>query len=240
MVETVLILPFIMIVIVLLIYLGWNFRRLALVTNMDRYVVWSEVTPGAPGPRPQEFDNLQMRNPHLDAAFFGLNNDGGQRLDELRSGTAYLPQAHQDLLQQQADETYSYFSAFLGSNYAGVRERMTAQHSHITDSLEQMGMEKEMTNRYGHRRLHGDWRFANGVRNGGSVRGWVPDDGLRDDDLTTDYRTLPGTALVDVFFAQIDDVLGGYSNEIAAASRDLYRAYPGYDGPIVYGETYDD
>lgn len=230
MVETVLILPFVMIVIVLLIYLGWNFRRLALVTNMDRYVVWDQVTPGAPGPGLQRL-STEVRNPRLNNAFFGLNNDNGLVLEEYRLNDGYQPEAHEDLLQQQADETYSYFDAFIDSNPAGIRERMVARHDHLTDSLQQMGMADEMRNRFGHRRLNGDWRYANGVRYADDEVGW----------MAGGYRVSPARGLIDVFFAQIDDTLEGYDdNEIARASRNLYTSYPAYHGPRVRDETHND
>lgn len=232
MIETVLILPFIMIVIVLLIYLGWNFRRLALVSNMDRYSVWEQVTPGSPGPDIQRLPR-EVRNPRLNNAFFGLNNDNALALDEWRRNDGYLPQAHEDLREQQADETYSYFDAFLEDSPRGVRERFVVTHEHLNDALEQMGMTDQMRNRFGHNRLNGDWRYANGIRYAGQDDGWVP----------SGYRVVPGQALRDVFYAELDDRLEGYDssgNDIASATRALYRSYPAYRGPKVGDESHED
>ena len=231
MAETVLVLPFIMFVIVLLVYFGWNFRRLALVTNMDRYAVWEQVTPGSPGPDIQRLQQ-EVRNPRLNNMFFGLNNDQGLTLDEWARNDGYRPQAHQELLEQQADETYSYFDAFLGASPGGIRERFVISHDHLTDSLDQMGMSDTMRNKFGHQRLNGDWRYANGIRND-SDDGWV----------ASGYRVAPGNALRDVFFAELDDQLEAYSsngNTLADAIQAFYSSYPGYRGPRVGDESHDD
>lgn len=226
MAETVLVMPFIMIAIMLIVYLGWNFRRTAQVTNMDRYAVWESVTPGAPGPDAQGMAQ-DIRNPRLNNAFFGLNSDQANDLDELREtqGVRYLPEGHRDLRDQQADETYSYFDEFLERNPTGLRQRFSARHNQSMNT-QLLGLSDLNRNSTGHARLNGDWRFANGVRYNSDKGKWEP--GNR--------RVVPGESLREVFFAEMDDGLERYDdgeNNLAGAIRDFYLAYPGYVGPEI-------
>ncbi|MFK7790762.1 MAG: TadE/TadG family type IV pilus assembly protein [Phycisphaeraceae bacterium] len=226
MAETVLVLPFIMLSIMLIVYLGWNFRRLAQVTNMDRYAVWEAATPGAPGPDAQGLPQ-DMRNPQLNAAFFGYNRDLANDLDELRAtqGVRYLPEGHRQLRDSQSDETYSYFDQFLDRNPTGLRQRFSATHpqSMNTDLL---GLSDLIRNGDGHSRLNGDWRFADGIRYNSESEAWEP----------ASRHVVPGEAMREVFFVDLDDGLEPYDNNgnnLAGAIRDFYLAYPGYVGPDI-------
>ncbi|MEO0475687.1 MAG: hypothetical protein AAF085_06940 [Planctomycetota bacterium] len=226
MAETVLVMPFIMIAIMLIVYLGWNFRRTAQVTNMDRYAVWESVTPGAPGPDAQGMAQ-DIRNPRLNNAFFSLNGDQANDLDELREtqGVRYLPEGHRDLRDQQVDETYSYFDEFLERNPTGLRQRFSARHNQSMNT-QLLGLSDLNRNSTGHARLNGDWRFANGVRYNSDKGKWEPGN----------QRVVPGEALREVFFAEMDDGLERYDdgeNNLAGAIRDFYLAYPGYVGPEI-------
>lgn len=226
MAETVLVLPFIMLSIMLIVYLGWNFRRLAQVTNMDRYAVWESVTPGSPGPDVQGVPQ-DMRNPQLNAAFFGLNGDQANELDELRAtqGVRYLPEGHRELRDSQADETYSYFDEFLDRNPTGLRQRFSATHDQSVNT-DLLGLSDLVRNGNGHSRLNGDWRYLNGIAYNGDREVWQP----------ANLRVVPGQALREVFFVDLDDGLEPYDNDgnrLANAIRDFYLAYPGYVGPEV-------
>lgn len=224
MAETVLVMPFIVLAIMLIVYLGWNFRRMAQVTNMDRYVVWDSVTPGAPGPKTQGLPQ-DMRNPQLNVAFYGTNKDQAIDLDELRStdGVRYLPQGHEDLRDRQADETYAYFEEFLNRSPTGLRQRFSSTHNQSMNT-ELLGLSDLVRNGEGHSRMNGDWRFADGIRYNGSRETWEP----------WGRRVAPGESLREVFFVDLDDGLEPYDdgeNNLAGAIRDFYLAYPGYVGP---------
>lgn len=226
MMETVLIMPFIVVALMLIVYLGWNFRRLATVTNMDRYAIWESVTPGAPGPDPQGIAD-DVRSPQLNAAFFGLNKDEANTLSELRAteGVRYLPEGHRELRDQQTDETYAYFDEFLEINPAGIRQRFTATHDQSVNT-DLLGLSELIRNSHGHSRMNGDWRFVNGIRYNGDLDKWQPNS----------RRVVPGEALRETFFAELDDGLEPYDsngNNLAGAIRDFYLAYPGYVGPDV-------
>lgn len=222
MMETVFITPFIMIMLVLIIYLGWNFRRLAQITNMDRYSVWEEVTPGAPGPDKQGMPQ-SIRNPRLNEAFYGLNGDLGLTLDELRNNDGYIPRGHELLRNSQTDETFSYFDEFIERNPRAIRERFEATHEHISDMLERMNMSELTRNGQGHSRMNGDWRYVNGIRYNAERDQWEP----------AHRRVSPGQSLREVFFVDLDDGLEPYvdSNRLAQAIREFYTAYPSYRGP---------
>ncbi|MBX2852550.1 MAG: hypothetical protein KTR15_12495 [Phycisphaeraceae bacterium] len=224
MAETVLVMPFIMVALMLIVYLGWNFRRVAQVSNMDRYAVWESVTPGAPGPDTQGMAQ-EVRNPRLNTAFFGLNGDQANDLDELREtdSVRYLPEGHRDLRDQQADETYSYFDEFLERNPTGLRQRFSARHSQSVNT-DYLGLSDLVRNSHGHSRMNGDWRFANGIAYNSDREVWEP----------ANRRVVPGEALREVFFVDLDDGLEPYDdndNNLAGAIRDFYLAYPAYVGP---------
>ena len=75
--------------------------------------------------------------------------------------------------------------------------------------------------------MNGDWRYVNGIRYNGSKQKWEP---------SNSRRVVPGEALRDVFFAELDDGLEPYDNNgnnLAGAIRDFYLAYPRYRGPDV-------
>ena len=226
MAETVLVMPFIMLALVLIVYLGWNFRRVAQVTNMDRYAVWESVTPGAPGPDAQGLGQ-DIRNPQLNAAFFGLNGDQANDLDELSAveGAGYLPQSHLDLRDSQVDEDFSYFDEFLDRNPAGIRQSFSATHSQSVNT-ELLGLSDLVRNGTGHSRLNGDWRYADGIDFNGERQVWEP----------SGRRVVPGQALREVFFVNLDDGLETYDsngNRLAGAIRDFYLSYPVYVGPDI-------
>jgi hypothetical protein len=226
MAETVLVMPFIMVALMLIVYLGWNFRRVAQVTNMDRYAVWESVTPGAPGPDAQHLAQ-EMRNPRLNNAFFELNGDQANDLDELNANNnnVYLPEGHRDLRDQQTDETYSYFDEFLERNPTGQRQRFSATHSQSVNT-DLLGLSDLVRNSHGHSRMNGDWRYANGIRYNSDRAVWEP----------ANRRVVPGEALREVFFVDLDDGLEPYDdngNNLAGAIRDFYLAYPAYVGPEV-------
>ena len=225
MMETVLVMPFIMLALMLIIYLGWNFRRLAQVTNMDRYAVWEQVTPGAPGPDQQGMQ-LDMRNPRLNNAFYGLNGDQAEELTELRENRGYMPRGHEQLRDQQADETYSYVDEFLERNPRGINQRFTATHTSDVN-IDLLGLSDLTRNGDGHSRMNGDWRYLNGVRFNSSKQKWEP----------ANLRVTPGSALREVFYVDLDDGLEPYDddsdNNLAGAIRRFYLSYPGYRGPEV-------
>ncbi|MEM9416624.1 MAG: TadE family protein [Planctomycetota bacterium] len=221
MVETVLITPLLMIVIVLLMYLGWNFRRLQRVTNMDRYEVWRETTPGSTGPGKADV----LGHEPLNQAFYSDISDPARTLTQSRGrGRTAIPEAHRTLQQQTADEGFAYLESFLGSSPTGIYERFEARHDQVSPFLATF-MSDTSSTRTGHRRLNGDWRYANGVAFNGQKQKWEP----------ASYRVAPGPALREVFFVELDEGLSPYTrnNRLAQAIQDFYTAYPSYRGPDI-------
>lgn len=229
MMETVLVMPFIMLALVLIVYLGWNFRRLAQVTNMDRYAVWESVTPGAPGPDTQGLEQ-PMRNPRLNKVFFELNSDQAVELDELHStgNNRYLPEGHRVLRDQQTDEAYSYFNEFLNRNPRGNRQRFTSTHNQSVNTR-LLDLTDFTRDRHGHSRMNGDWRYLNGIEYDSERDKWQP----------ARPRVSPASSLREVFFAEFDDGLDSLSsdNEYATGVRQFYQSYPPYAGPEIDEDT---
>lgn len=221
MAETVMITPILMIVIVLIMYLGWNFRRLERVTNMDRYEAWRQVTPGARGPQQAEV----LAHQPLNDAFYGDTSDQARILSAAGNrGRTQIPEAHRILQQQTADETFAYLESMLNSSPTNLYERFEARHDQVSPYLAALMSDLTRT-RTGHRRLNGDWRYSNGITYNGEKQKWEPDG----------YRVTPGSALREVFFVELDEGLEPYTgnNDLATAIRDFYTAYPGYRGPEI-------
>lgn len=221
MAETCLIIPFILVVIVLMIYLGYNFRRLERVTNIDRYEAWRQTTPGSRGPGQAE----PLGHAPLNNAFYGDNSDQARLLTEANNrGRTAIPEAHRTLQQQTTDETFSYLDNFFAASPTGLYERFEARHDQVSPYMESFLSDMSRT-RTGHRRLNGDWRYANGVTYNAEKQKWEP----------SSYRVTPGSSLREVFFVDLDDGLAPYArtNPLAEAIRDFYTAYPGYRGPDI-------
>lgn len=224
MIETVLVMPFIMIALMLIVYLGWNFRRIAQVTNMDRYAAWEQVTPGAPGPNMQGLEQ-EIRNPKLNEAFYSLNGDQALELDELGGGdNNFLPEGHRELRDQQTDEEYSYYEEFLELNPRGVRERFTSKHAQSVNT-ELLDLSDFARNERGHSRMNGDWRYLNGIEYNDTKSKWEP----------ANRRVAPGSSLREIFFVEMDEGLEAFAeqNTYASGVRNFYLAYPPYRGPEI-------
>lgn len=223
MVETVLILPIIMVVIVLIIYLGWNIRRLEKTTQMDRYEAWRMSMPGSPGPG----HSHQTGHEQLNEAFF--TNDTGDTATALSTdltGDFQQYQAHDLLLTQLSEEDFAYYQDFLDSHPATIFARFNADHEPFSPLIERMGLSNATRNRTGFRVRSGDWRFADGIRFNSSDQEWQP--GQR--------SVTPNPALRNVFYAQFDEELSPLvqsQNPLANATQHLYLDYPGYTGPKV-------
>ena len=251
MAETVLVMPFIMLSLMLIVYLGWNFRRLAQVTNMDRYVAWGEVTPGSTGPGLGE-------SGQMNEAFFGLNGDQALTISGLGNDAGYLPEGHRVLRDEQTDETYAYYDEFLERNPRGLQQRHDATHSQSVNT-DLLGLSDLTRNGDGHSRMDGDWRYAREVYryNGrwiygsgdldreeprsaanpnGDPRPSIIDDEPGDGRDLSYYHVSQALSLKEVFFIELDEGLMPYQesgNLLARNIREFYLAYPEYRSPDV-------
>jgi len=221
MVETCIILPFLFIIFVLILYIGWNMRRIEKTTMMDRYEVWRQTTPGSQGPA----QNNVAQHAQLNDAFFGDTGDDAERLShDLSRGRTQIPEAHRLLQQQLSDESFAYYRSFLDASPTGIYERFEAQHRQISPLLART-MSDVTRNPTGHTRLDGDWRFGDGIAFNRDKQKWEPNG----------RRVVPGTPLREVFFVELDDGLSPYtsSNPLAEAIREFYTRYPAYVGPEI-------
>lgn len=221
MVETVIVLPFIFIILVLVLYLGWNFRRMQTTTNMDRYEVWRQTTPGARGPAQNNID----QHAQLNEGFHGHTGDEAERLSNaLNRGRTDVPQAHRLLQGELVDESFAYYQDFLDTHPTAIFERFDAQHDQVSPLLERT-MSDTTRNPTGHTRLDGDWRYGDGITYNREKQKWEPNG----------RRVVPGQPLREVFFVELDEGLTPYvaTNPLAEAIRDFYTRYPGYRGPEI-------
>lgn len=226
MVETVLIIPVLLVVIVLIMYLGWQVRRLQRVTNMDRYEAWRQTTPGSVGPAQNPLnDHAALNNTFYD----DVSDQARQLTHAANQGRTAAPEAYDYLQQQTTDETFAYLEDFLDASPTARYERFEARHNQTSPFLARYMSDLSRT-RTGHRRLDGDWRYANGVTYDNAKGRWIP----------AGYRVSPAEPLRDVFFAEFDDRLRPYVREnrdgvpnLASRIRDFYSAYPSYTGPDI-------
>ena len=228
MVETVLITFLIMIVVVLFLYLGWSFRRLQRVTNMDRYEAWRATTPVTINPgldlglRVNPRRSADLAHQPLNETFYGDIADPARQLTAVDNSRAPVPQAHRLIQEQTTDETPVYLEHFYAASPTGRLERFEARHNQSSPYLAAFMSDLAAT-RTGHRRLDGDWRYSNGLAFNAEKDKWEP----------AGYHVIPRPALREVFFAGLDDALLPYTddNGLAAGIRDFYTAYPRYRGP---------
>ena len=230
MAETVLITFLIMIVVVLLLYLGWTFRRLQRVTNMDRYESWRAVTPmaiapGQAGLHPNPRRAVDLAHQPLNDTFYGDIADQARQLTPTDNSRTPVPQAYRLIQDQTTGETFTYLDRFYEITPTGHLEQFEARHEQASPFLA-AAMSNLSRTRTGHRRLDGNWRYSNGLIFNTEKSKWEP----------AGYRVVPGPTLRESFFTELDNGLDPYitTNDLAATIRDIYAAYPNdYHGPDI-------
>ena len=227
MTEMVLAMPFLLLVLSLLFFLGRGMVRLQRAWVMDRYEAWREVARSW-GPA----SNDPLGSPQLNDTFFA-----GRATAISQSTDGWFPDNARDELESAA-------GAFSGDTQSLVREahdafadgrsvRLTTQHS------ESMTLWKQFDHTYAHRhsRIEHEWKFMNRWIGAGASqerpRG-EDDDGIVHGAGSDGPWMLPETR--DVFMLDIDEPLrnlqeGG--NYLAGSVRAIYTARPAYRGPRV-------
>jgi hypothetical protein len=214
MVESLLALPFIMLILLFIMYFGRNSTRIQRVRVMDRYEAWQTAGHG-PGPSV----NHHRGHSHMNDTFFehtaasiGHSGNNGfpddardrwvQEVGSIHDQAGELAQAMHD---NMASGTTAHFStSFAHSNKLLKRFAGSIKHTHTVQDH--------------------DWKFVNGFGRGGGP--W-------------DQRG-PGAnnldSLRDVFYDDWDNTLDGMGdsgNGMADMLRSLYLSSPGYRGPEV-------
>jgi hypothetical protein len=216
MVEAVLVLPFILFILALIIYFGFQMERFQRATMMDRYESWLGAT-RAPGPS-AGLDNRGVND--MNRLFFG-----GDLADALiHEPTPYFPREPHEYWRNTAGFNNSQ-AGTLADDYFDTFPRGRSSRFYVRhDTSIPLYDAFEGPLRHRHTRMDTDWRFVNGIRFD-SEDGWVP----------SEPRVTPGDSVREVFYDQFDGRLQVYAdeNDLAEAIRSFYLNYPGYGGPTV-------
>jgi hypothetical protein len=240
MTETVVVLPFIFVVLSLLIFLGWGMQRWHRATQVDRYVAWQQATK-APGPRAHG-----PRTGQLNDAFY----DG--RVGQL------TPQAPRSIPEEKAADAWTERVAGEHGEAGRLTERVheqlpgrviaAFQTSHQTTVPLWQDIDGPIYHQ--HTRLDGDWRFVNHVlHDRETTRRYWFDNGAerwhplkkRDEGEGRFPPTLRRlSAIRDQFLDRLDQqlrpVAGGREGQLARHWRRLYLQAPDYRGPFMPDE----
>jgi len=225
MIETVLTLPFVIILLLMILFYGWSMTRLQRASVQDRYEAWRQVYHGY-GPRVTGHDPDDPDPYHgteqINDAFWA----GGADALRYDRGQAFPDDTRDQLkgLADQASEDAGLAAAYLLEEQLPHGRWMRFDTTHDTRSplLEQLGGPI----RHAHTRIGNEWKYANAVR-------------LRDDDVwvADAPRVTPGDLVRDQFVLDLDRPLEPIANssahKVARVIRWYYRGFPGYVGPDV-------
>lgn len=215
MVETVLVMPLLVLILAFVIYFGRGVVRVQHAQVMDRYEAWRQANGHPSGPHPDTPQGHTLMN----QAFYDDN------AEELRYGSSnFFPRDAQDDLIDAAEafrlETGDLADEAFGRFPNGRSVWFEVQHREPVRAWRQFNGPI----RHRHTRLDHTWRHANywgneseeDLRNGGTAM----------------YASLR-----DVFYDDLDQELQDLANggnDMARMVRHLYLYYEGYRGPTVY------
>jgi hypothetical protein len=213
MIETILVMPLLLVMLSLILFFGWNFKRLITASSIDRYEAW-RLADHAPGPSSDGWSSGQIvrsfmpsDEPRLDRAIFDQYPTDAPEQMQRAAG-----EIHSDagpLAQRMIDELP------LGS---GVR--FSGRYATTSRFWERLSTPI----RHDHVRLDGDWRFANGIAWNPVKEKWEP----------WGHRVAIGRLVREELFSEFDNLLDPYvagDNALARSVREFYTSYPGYSGP---------
>lgn len=215
MAEMVLALPFVLVILVLLIFFGRGVVRVQHAMVMDRYEAWRRAT-GAPGP---QFHEGTDNGEQLNATFFG-----GKAAGVRSESDNYFPRDANNLLIDAAAQYPSLAGeiayAHIYSADRGRAGRFATSHREPNRLMDYIDRPIESD----HVRIGNEWAWVNGWRvndaGGWERRGSGPPDIL---------------AASRIHFADFDQAFAelGQSNAAARRLRDFYDFVPPYIGPDV-------
>lgn len=213
MTETVLALPFLLLILMLIFFFGQSLQRYQQQSVLDRYDAWRNVAQ-APGPSSGGPDH-----PLLNQTFF---NDTAATLEG--GITRHDLTRVQNLLLQAAapfgDDALEYTRAILDRFPAAIR----AHYQTTFDSSVPLWQRMAGETHHSHIRPGNEWKFANGQHDANLQ--WLP---------RGPYVT-PNAAIRDVFLENLDSRLEPYSqqgNGLAQGLRNYYLHAPAYRGPTL-------
>ncbi len=212
MAETLLALPFLLLILLFVLYFGRESVRVERTHMMDRYEAWRQAGHG-PGPHPDDVRG----HPQMNDAFFAEHADS---LGFSSSGA--FPDAAAREWEQEAgnrSDDAGELARMMIENLAGGRTvHASSTHTTTNKLLQQFNGPARAT----HTTMDHDWKFVNGIgRRGGA---W---------DQRAPYASNLGS-LRDVFYQEFDTAFAAMTgNPFAAAVRSLYLSHPEYRGPNI-------
>lgn len=213
MIETVLVLPVVLVVLLLVLGLGRSMMRWQQVSVMDRYEAWRQVA-AAPGPSsPGQLNQAFLRN---EAARIESVSDDffpSEPMDAWRDGAMWvLPEAG-----WLADRVAARLPD-------GRRVRFETSFASDIPLESRLGLTGPL--HHGHVRLNHEWKFVNALRHNVGADRWEP----------TGEPTSLAEPLRDRFLEQLDSRLWwmeSAGNGVAGTVRELYMRDPRYRGPHI-------
>ena len=212
MAETLLALPFLLLILLFVLYFGRESVRVEKTHMMDRYEAWRQAGYG-PGPHP----DTPRGHPQMNDAFFAEHADAVGF-----SSSGHFPDTAAQQWEQEAgnrsDDAGELARMMIENLARGRTVHATSQHDTTNKLLQQFNGPVRAT----HTTMDHDWKFVNGVgRRGGA---W---------DQTGPYASNLGS-LRDVFYQEFDTAFAAMTgNPFAAAVRSLYLSHPEYRGPNI-------
>ncbi|MEX2216234.1 MAG: hypothetical protein WD768_19140 [Phycisphaeraceae bacterium] len=214
MAESLLALPFLMLILLFIIYFGRNSVRVQRTHVVDRYEAWREAGHG-PGPRADDVRG----HPQINDAFFANKSDSIGH-----SGSGYFPpeapQRWADYAGQRLPEAGELAQEMIDDLARGRTAHFSTRFDSKNKILETFNGPINAT----HTVQGNDWKYVNGFKHRGEAY-----------DQTGPYSSnLP--AVRDIFYEDWDQSLesmSDQSNPFAKVLRGLYLDLPGYRGPKV-------
>jgi hypothetical protein len=217
MAETVLALPFLMLILLFIAYFGRNSVRIERTHMMDRYEAWREAGSGT-GPSPDD----PRGHPQMNDTWF---NNTATAITHVSTGDFPddAPEQWIDEASQRTNEAGELARKMWETMARGKTSQFSTRHDTSNILLEQFnGPVNAQHTVQGH-----DWKFINGYKH-------------RAEEYEPDQKKGPYAhnlnPLRDLFYEAFDRTLEGMSdnqNPLAKTMRGLYLDIPGYRGPKV-------
>jgi len=217
MAETVLALPFIMLILLFIAYFGRNSVRVERTHMMDRYEAWREAGHG-PGPAPDD----PRGHPQMNDTWFNNNATAITHAStDLFPDDA--PQQWIDEASQRTNEAGDLADKMVETLARGRTSQFSTRHDTANILLQQFNGPVNAR----HTVQGNDWKYINGYKH-------------RAEEYIADQKRGPYAnnldPLRDLFYESFDQTLEGMSdsqNPLARTIRGLYLDTPGYRGPKV-------